>query len=1050
MGAILEPSKLCVLITNTQFARRTGSELYVRDLALALRRHGHTPVVYSPRLGPLADILRARSIPVVDDLDALGRPPDLIHGQHHLETMAALARFPHSPALFACHGWLPWQEAPPLHPRILHYLAVSEAVHDRLVFQGGVPPDKITMTLNFVDLDLFLPRSPLPARPARALVFSNQASELNYLGTVREACASRGITLDVAGYACGLPCDEPERLLGNYDLVFARGRAAIESLATGAAVICCDLEGLGDMVTPANLERMRQHNFGLRTLDQPIRLDLLEAQIDRYDAASAMQVSRQIRASAGLDQFTTQIIATYRDVLCQWQTNGERTDPSEGPALYRYLRQVSVMSQALEDEVNRWRQCQAETQATLVKQQHETSRLGEENVSSRKSVEFWQAEHANAIAQADALRVELDQVSAATAAAQAALESEQSLARAQWQQSQVETQAAHASQLAAARAEASQLNEIIGRLRDTLTWRWRERLLSIEPMRRAYLFVRSPFRHRSPTEARATAPVDRIGASAPTGDQANPQLACVVMALANPATLVNAVRSLQQQDAAVEIVVVNSGGGNPLARLRAAGIEVKVVNRPDRLFPGAVRNLGIAATTAPLIAFLAADCTAEPNWASSRIARHLAGRRAVSSAVTPARPRNLWSWVSYLNLFAMRMPGVPGDRVLHYGVSYERAVFEAHGGFREDLRSGEDSEFNRRLTGIEFDWAPEVRAAHEHPTTLVTLLRDQFGRGARMAAVWHLLSGRPIRRRVAIGAFRRVPGLLRTAWKAAEPGQRRYQLAATLLMPPAVLAYALGAVAGTAPKAPAPASGSARPRILALLTFHDEMRYLPDYFLNIAPHVDGIIALDDGSDDGSGEFVEAQASVLELIRLPKRRPHHWDEPRNRRLLVEAALRHGADWLLVLDADERVERDFRARADVEMERAENEGTLALRLVMRELWNHADHFRCDGIWDRKRPVRMFKARPDHHFDDRPLHGHWAPLNSLDHTSCRDADLVIYHLRMLTEIERRARQAKYQRLDPNSEFQEIGYDYLTDTADLQLEPLPRQREYLPVHRA
>ncbi|MFA6985564.1 MAG: glycosyltransferase family 2 protein, partial [Arenimonas sp.] len=396
------------------------------------------------------------------------------------------------------------------------------------------------------------------------------------------------------------------------------------------------------------------------------------------------------------------------------------------------------------------------------------------------------------------------------------------------------------------------------------------------------------------------------------------------------------------------------------------------------------------------------------------------------------------------------MPGVPDDQVLHYGVSYERTLFETHGRFREDLRSGEDSEFNRRLVGIEFNWAPEVRAAHEHPTTLITLLRDQFGRGARMAAVWHLLSGRPTRRRVAIGAFRRVPGLLRTAWKAAEPGQRRYLLTAAALMPPAVLAYALGALAGTAPQAPIPVSRSARPRILALLTCHDEMRYLPDYFLNIAPHVDGIIALDDGSDDGSGEFIEAQASVLELIRLPKRRPHHWDEPRNRRLLVEAALRHRADWLLVLDADERVERDFRARADVEVARAENEGTLALRLVMRELWNHADHFRCDGIWDRKRPVRMFKARSDHHFDDRPLHGHWAPLNSLNDTSCRDADLVIYHLRMLTEIERRARQAKYQRLDPNSEFQEIGYGYLTDTADLQLEPLPRQREYLPLHRA
>jgi hypothetical protein len=396
------------------------------------------------------------------------------------------------------------------------------------------------------------------------------------------------------------------------------------------------------------------------------------------------------------------------------------------------------------------------------------------------------------------------------------------------------------------------------------------------------------------------------------------------------------------------------------------------------------------------------------------------------------------------------MPGVPAGRALHYGVSYQRILFGQFGLFKEYLRSGEDSEFNQRLTGVEFAWTPEVRSAHAHPTSLVGLLRDQFGRGARIAAAWERISGTPSRRVVAINAFRRVPGLLRCGWQAAEAGQHTYIAIAGFLMPPAILAYALGALLGAPPAQNPPRHASTKPRLLALLTFHNEMSYLPDYFLNLAPHVDGVIALDDGSDDGSGEFVESQASVRELIRLPRRTPHVWDEPRNRRLLVEAALRHDADWLVVVDADERVERDFRSRADMEMSKAEADGQLVLTAVMRELWNHADHFRCDGIWNSKRPARLFKARQDHQFDDRCLHGYWAPLNSLTETTCREADLIIYHLRMLTEAERSKRQAKYQRLDPDRQFQAIGYDYLTDTAELRLQRLPSQREYRPLHPA
>ena len=49
------------------------------------------------------------------------------------------------------------------------------------------------------------------------------------------------------------------------------------------------------------------------------------------------------------------------------------------------------------------------------------------------------------------------------------------------------------------------------------------------------------------------------------------------------------------------------------------------------------------------------------------------------------------------------------------------------------------------------------------------------------------------------------------------------------------------------------------PRVLALIPFRDEMRFLPGFFQNVAPHVDGVIALDDQSSDESAAFAARQS-----------------------------------------------------------------------------------------------------------------------------------------------------------------------------------------------
>lgn len=332
---------LRVLITNHFLRGRTGSELYVCELAKSLLQRGYTPIVYSPQLGPTARELRDATVPVVDNLDAIASPPDLIHGQHHVETMAALLRFPNTPAVFFCHGWLPWEETPPKHPRILHFVAVDDTCRDRIVWEHGAPEQRVSVILNSVETEQFLPRPPLPVKPARALVFSNGASESTHIGAVREACFRTQLTLDVIGANSGNVSVRPQDVLGQYDIVFAKARCALEALAVGSAVVLCDTVGVGPMVTTREMDQLRRVNFGVRALRGDVDPDVLEREIARYDPQDAAEVSRRIRESAGREKSIDQIVGLYDDVVREFETTKPDLD-AEARAEATYLQQLAI------------------------------------------------------------------------------------------------------------------------------------------------------------------------------------------------------------------------------------------------------------------------------------------------------------------------------------------------------------------------------------------------------------------------------------------------------------------------------------------------------------------------------------------------------------------------------------------------------------------------------------------------------------------------------------------------------------------------------------
>lgn len=310
------------MITNHGLEARAGTELVVRDLGVALRRRGHEVTAYSPRLGAVADELRAHDVAVVDRLDGVAAP-DIIHGHHFLETTAAAVRFPHVPVVSICHGARPWQETPVTGPRVAGWGAVDAACRER-VLAAGAAPERVAMLPNFVDLERFQPRPPLPLRPTRALIFSNRAGHDGWAAAVRTACEAVGMTVDTIG-ATVVPTATPEAILGAYDLVFAKGRAALEALAVGAAVVLCDVLGLGPMVSAAQVPALRAQNFGFRTFTEPVTAAGVAARLAQYNAADAARASAQIRTLAGLDAAVDALLAVYAEAQTFWAANAPST-----------------------------------------------------------------------------------------------------------------------------------------------------------------------------------------------------------------------------------------------------------------------------------------------------------------------------------------------------------------------------------------------------------------------------------------------------------------------------------------------------------------------------------------------------------------------------------------------------------------------------------------------------------------------------------------------------------------------------------------------------
>ena len=206
------------------------------------------------------------------------------------------------------------------------------------------------------------------------------------------------------------------------------------------------------------------------------------------------------------------------------------------------------------------------------------------------------------------------------------------------------------------------------------------------------------------------------------------------------------------------------------------------------------------------------------------------------------------------------------------------------------------------------------------------------------------------------------------------------------------------------------------PTLVCLLPVRNGEADLPGYFASVAGFADAVVALDDGSTDGTRRLLEESQLVNIVLSNPPRPDYRgWDDAGNRNRLLEAASTLRPRWILSLDADERIDPDDAAALREFVETEALPGCAYGFRVFRMVGDLSRYDQADLL-----VCRLFAFVPGQRFPDRRLH--FVPIpTSIPRRFWLDTTIRIQHLGGLTAERRQARFEKYREADPDNAFQD-----------------------------
>lgn len=376
---------LNILITQRALQSFAGTEMVTAEFSRALTQRGHRVAVYCPQPGKIANIITSCGATVHDRLEDVPFSPDIIHGQHHLPAMAALMRFPDSPAIHVWHGTRPWVERVPRHANIGTYVVISAGMVPRLAADYQIDPARITVIENAVDTLRYSQVKQVPDRPRSALLYGQHGFYDHELRLLEQACAENDLSLDKIGNAYGNPRPRPEYFLPDYDIVFAIGRSALEAMACGCAVLPIVPQLAGTRIRAESLGDWSAINFSPRYFTSASRFDAdwLRAECANWDkddiALVTQTVRRDFTLSTAMDRYEQlyrQVISTHRPTHAaadaarhmEWLATDVDQMWSSSEAATRELEKLRSETAKLREEL---RQSEARTRFTMEQLLHQ-------------------------------------------------------------------------------------------------------------------------------------------------------------------------------------------------------------------------------------------------------------------------------------------------------------------------------------------------------------------------------------------------------------------------------------------------------------------------------------------------------------------------------------------------------------------------------------------------------------------------------------------------------------------------------------------------------
>jgi hypothetical protein len=181
-------------------------------------------------------------------------------------------------------------------------------------------------------------------------------------------------------------------------------------------------------------------------------------------------------------------------------------------------------------------------------------------------------------------------------------------------------------------------------------------------------------------------------------------------------------------------------------------------------------------------------------------------------------------------------------------------------------------------------------------------------------------------------------------------------------------------------------------RLAALVLVRDDARLLGDCLASVREVVDETVVVDNGSRDAS--VAVARRSGSRVIACHDR---HLDEARN-----AALARVDADWVLVIDADERLAASTAGTLRRQLASAASD-VLALTVRRFDYFGH-------GRWAEPRLIRLLRVLPELRYERTPVHASVHPAVRRLGGRVRPASVGVHHVDGLLPRRARGKRKRY----------------------------------------